>query len=200
VVSRAQPGLRARGDTLNAIAARTARDIWAVGYRQRSVHAPRRTLIEHWNGTAWHIVPSPDTGSGDNFLFGVTTVTAASAWAVGSGLASTGTRTVALAERWNGSAWVIVPATSPGADYTSLAGVVATGPASAWAVGSQRAVAGRPFRTLAERWNGRSWRTVRTASPGRGDDMLFGVTAVPRHPTSWAVGTATGRALIERYC
>jgi hypothetical protein len=76
------------------------------------------------------------------------------------------------------------------------------------------AVAASPARTLAvgssltssgtERWRSPSGGTAGradcpTVSPGRGDDMLFGVTAGPGRPTSWAVGTASGQALIERY-
>ena len=50
-------------------------------------HCARRgagslTLIEHWNGTAWTQVPSPNP-SGDNVLDGVAATSASNAWAVG---------------------------------------------------------------------------------------------------------------------
>jgi hypothetical protein len=45
-----------------------------------------RTLILHWNGTAWKRVQSPNTGdaSTDNMLFGIAAHGADDLWAVGS--------------------------------------------------------------------------------------------------------------------
>jgi hypothetical protein len=43
---------------------------------------PTLTLVEHWNGTAWTQVPSPNP-SGDNELDGVAATSASNAWAVG---------------------------------------------------------------------------------------------------------------------
>jgi hypothetical protein len=44
-------------------AAISARDIWAVGFDIISGTGDDQTLVEHWDGTAWMIVPSPDPGS-----------------------------------------------------------------------------------------------------------------------------------------
>jgi hypothetical protein len=41
------------------------------------------TLIEHWNGSAWTIVPSPNVGSGNNSLAAVAARSANDVWAVG---------------------------------------------------------------------------------------------------------------------
>src|SRR5262245_38311142 len=60
---------------LNAVAATSARDAWAVGV------AGGGDLIVHWNGTAWKPVPSPDRAG--SALFGVSAVSARCAWAVG---------------------------------------------------------------------------------------------------------------------
>ena len=56
-------------DFLSVVAV-SATDVWAVGLivGGRNVY---QTLIEHWNGTRWTIVPSPNQGSSDNFLNGV---------------------------------------------------------------------------------------------------------------------------------
>ena len=60
-------------------------DIWAVGYYKDMSQTVSRTLIEHWNGSSWSIVPSPNTGTGDNVLNAVTKVPGTKqAWAVGS--------------------------------------------------------------------------------------------------------------------
>jgi hypothetical protein len=59
--------------------------MWAVG--SFSVAAGTtvqgRTLVEHWNGSAWSVVPSPNVGGNDNLLNGVGAA-AGDVWAVGS--------------------------------------------------------------------------------------------------------------------
>jgi hypothetical protein len=44
-----------------------------------------QTLIEHWNGTSWKQVTSPNPGgsSDDNILNGVAATSSTNAWAVG---------------------------------------------------------------------------------------------------------------------
>ena len=47
------------GHSLNGVASVSASDVWAVGkYVTSSFHA-KKTLIEHWNGKQWSVVPSP---------------------------------------------------------------------------------------------------------------------------------------------
>src|SRR5262249_40913237 len=58
VVPTPSPG--SVSNILNGVAATSSTNAWAVGG-----HADRttgRTLIEHWNGTAWTQVPSPSPG------------------------------------------------------------------------------------------------------------------------------------------
>lgn len=75
----------ASNDTLTGVAARSATDVWAVGTRvDRSGAIPiDRTLTEHWNGTSWSVVASPNVGANDNLLNGVS-ATPGDVWAVGS--------------------------------------------------------------------------------------------------------------------
>ena len=63
--------------------------------------ALHQTLVEHWNGSAWSVVPSPNVGgSYDNALYGVAAVSANDVWAVGhDGDPITGQT---LVEHWNG--------------------------------------------------------------------------------------------------
>ncbi len=56
-------------------------DIWAVGFSGSSTLP--QTLVEHWNGSQWSIVPSPNVGTNLNSLNGVTVVSANNVWAVG---------------------------------------------------------------------------------------------------------------------
>src|SRR5262249_35727414 len=55
---------------LHSIAVLSACNAWAVGSFDRSSNV-QQTLIEHWNGSNWKIIPSPSPGSQDNILFSV---------------------------------------------------------------------------------------------------------------------------------
>src|SRR5438876_258674 len=68
---------------LFGVAATAPARAWAVGYHFIQT-TPRQTLIEHWDGTAWTVQPSPNVGSNHNQLFGVTATSETNAWAVGS--------------------------------------------------------------------------------------------------------------------
>src|SRR5262249_47139512 len=72
------PNLRGIGE-FYAVAAVSgnANDVWAVG-------DGIGTLIEHWNGTQWSLVKSPNPGMAFNNLYGVAAIAANDVWAVGS--------------------------------------------------------------------------------------------------------------------
>lgn len=48
---------------LNAMAAVAANDIWVVGWASPLSYDPAKTLVEHWDGTSWRIIPSPNPGT-----------------------------------------------------------------------------------------------------------------------------------------
>jgi hypothetical protein len=60
----------------------SSRNVWAVGYYEPA-GGLTQTLIEHWDGTKWQVVPSPHAGGADG-LSGVATFPAGVAWAVGA--------------------------------------------------------------------------------------------------------------------
>ena len=116
---------------LTSVAATSATNAWAVGnYYNGHLHV---TLTEHWNGTAWKRVPSPNPSSAANLLSGVAAVSATGAWAVGN--YGDLERTFTL--HWNGTAWKRVPSPNPAGSgrANSLFGVAATSPTGNWAVG-----------------------------------------------------------------
>ena len=92
-------------DYLHATSAISANNVWAVGdyIPTNSKSGVAQTMIEHWNGTLWSIVSSPNIGTGDNDLYGVAAISAKNVWAVGQGSGST------LIEHWNGSKWSFLP-------------------------------------------------------------------------------------------
>src|SRR5215469_5006693 len=68
---------------LYGVAATSATNAWAVGYRFNGT--TRQTLVERWNGTSWAQEKSPNPGgnANDNWLLGVSALSARNAWAVG---------------------------------------------------------------------------------------------------------------------
>jgi hypothetical protein len=137
---------------LTGVAAVSANDVWAVGYTITTdgSNQPDRTLIEHWNGNAWSVVPSPSPASNDT-LSGVAARSAGDVWAVGTRQDRSGAIPIdrTLTEHWNGSAWSVVASPNVGANDNLLNGVsAATG--DIWAVGSSEVFA----HTLALRETG----------------------------------------------
>jgi len=68
---------------LNEVDAISSNDVWAVGYYQSLEVGDNVTLILHWNGTQWSVVPSQPTGTSPNFLYAVAAVSATNVWATG---------------------------------------------------------------------------------------------------------------------
>src|SRR5215831_14596055 len=67
---------------LFGVAVLSACDAWAVGDDIGS-SGGRQALTEHWNGSSWTVLPSPDPGTVDSVLTSVHVVSAANVWAVG---------------------------------------------------------------------------------------------------------------------
>ena len=69
VVPMQQPGTNT--PTISAVTDLSATNAWAVGEDIGATSAiGGSTLIEHWNGSTWSVVPSPTSGA-DPFLSGV---------------------------------------------------------------------------------------------------------------------------------
>src|SRR5216683_1037878 len=169
-------------NTLGAVVAITPKNAWAFGFYLKATTS-FRTLVEHWNGTRWSVVPSPSVGSGDNFLFGAAAASGGPVWAVGSDSVSFG-RTLAL--RWNGQAWTVGKTVSPGDGDRFLQAVTAPGARYALAVGSY--LKGNQTRALAERWTGSGWSLVPAASPAADYNSLQAAAATGTR-NAWAVGS-----------
>jgi alpha-tubulin suppressor-like RCC1 family protein len=166
----------ATGAQLSGVDEVSSGNVWAVG--SVTQNGAQRTLIEHWDGTAWTIVPSPDpqTGTGaSDALRAVGGTSASDLWAVGD--YSDGSSFIAmLFAHWNGTAWSFVK--EPAALHGSAFGEAVTvlSPNDAWAVGQT----GLRTATLSAHWDGHAWSFVKTPFPQDGKDpqnFLTGVTA-----------------------
>lgn len=129
---------------LNAVAAVSPTDVWAVGDTIDTASGSflaDKTLVLHWNGTAWSVVRAPDHPAED-VLSGVAVVSATDVWAVGTfvdrgadGTAFPVGKTEIL--HWNGTAWSVTPSPNGATGDAGLGGVSRVpGTSQAWAVGS----------------------------------------------------------------
>lgn len=91
------------------------------------------TLIEHWNGTNWSVVPTPNPGGATaSELRGISCASSTACMAVGT-YSNASFDEEYLAERWNGSDWTLMSTPSPtGGEFN---GVSCTGPAHCLVVG-----------------------------------------------------------------
>jgi hypothetical protein len=199
VVPSPDPGGATISNDLYSVAAASANNVWAVGAYSES-RSVVQTLIEHWNGSVWSHVASPDpAGSGsENELEAVAATSASNAWAVGDYYKAAAHE--ALIVHWNGSVWAAVKSKSPSPSQNLLDGVSATSSSNAWAVGAYSS--GGVNKTLIEHWNGVAWSAVASPNRGASDNDLLGIAASAAS-SAWAVGEyhsgSTFRTLIEHW-
>ena len=152
----ATPGPLGDGpNQLNAVVALAPDNAWAVGYSTPGLagQSATLTLILHWDGTTWSIVPSPNVGPNTNRLLGITANSADDIYAFGSNFTADGSgNQMTLLLHWDGTSWTIVPSPNPtkGNFLNDLlfAGVVAS-PGSVWIFGDEDEGAQGGMGTLA---------------------------------------------------
>jgi hypothetical protein len=177
----ASPNVGSSDNVLYGVAASSTTDVWAVGESGDPGNSPTQTLIEHWDGTSWSVVPSPNQGISDS-LYGVAVVSASNVWAVGYYVNN---HEQPLIEQWNGTSWNVVASPKLGADGGGLQGITAVSASDIWAVGIH-GINQYTQDALTEHWNGKKWSVVSASSPSDYNQLL-GVTAVATNNV-WAVG------------
>lgn len=185
-----------RDTYLEGTSANSATDAWAVG-AQLNASFTYQTFTEHWDGTSWNPVSSPNMGTHNNYLNDVTS-TSQEAWTVGYYQTPGGNLT--LTEHWNGNNWVIIPSPNVSTSLNTLNAITIIGPNNAWAVGNAQSASG--WQALIEHWNGNSWSIVPGSNPGS-DNYLNAIGAISANDI-WAVGsylttTGTYKELIEHW-
>ena len=183
------PDASTGNNRLDAVTAVSANDVWAVGAAQNA-SGVFQALTEHWNGTAWSIVPSPSGTGSSAELDSAAAVTGNDVWA--AGFSGSGT----LIEQWNGTSWAVVTSPSPSTVSNNLAGLAVVSANDIWAVGSSL-TSSFAFQTLIEQWNGTSWTTVASPTPGSAAS-LAGAAADPVSGQSWAAGDFTAASGAEQ--
>jgi hypothetical protein len=136
-----------------------------------------------WNGTRWRIQPIPTVPGAS--LSALSCASPSACMAVG------GSDSGVLAERWNGARWRILPAPTPkGAVFSGLGGVSCLSPSFCMAAGaySTSSSPDGPFKSLAERWNGKKWAIVPSPNPAGAVQTFLGSVSC----TSPSACTTTG--------
>jgi hypothetical protein len=116
----ATPNVSKGMNRLEAVLALSPNNAWAVGYSTpaNADREPKRTLILHWDGKSWKVVPSPNVGpkthSPSNRLSGLAANSVNDIWAFGCHFAVDGSgqfRTLVL--HWDGKSWKLSPVPIP---------------------------------------------------------------------------------------
>ena len=143
---------------LNAVAARAASDVWAVGGDGNN---PEASLVLHWNGSTWKQVSVPDIGRLD-----AVAVAPGDIWVAGAD----------HVEQFNGTTWTKLPVPPvPPTDFPFITGLAHTS-AGLWAVGRLEFGCGEGSTctsSYAALWNGTTW----TEAPAGSGNGLGGVVA-----------------------
>ncbi|MGO9343754.1 MAG: hypothetical protein ACLP6E_14745 [Acidimicrobiales bacterium] len=124
----------------------------------------------------WKILPTPNEGTGDNRLGGVSCHSLNACVSVGYYLDSSG-NSQTLAESWNGTAWTLTSSPNKGNDGDQLNAVSCLSSSNCVAVGTFDTTAGR-YQSLIESWNGTTWSVTPSPDPSEAFDYLSGVSCV----------------------
>ena len=167
-------GSNAPLNELFGVSCNSASDCWAAGFFGDSIISSttsEQTLVEHWDGSSWAIVSSPNSGQ-ENFLNAIVCISSTQCWAVGN------YDSASMIEYWDGNSWSLVA--SPGNGL--FEDVTCDSISSCWAVGWYGS------RTLTAHWDGIAWSVVPSANAQYADvSKLYGV-ACPSSAQCWAVG------------
>lgn len=144
------PGGPALGNQLDAVAARAAGDVWAVG----GDSFPAVSLVLHWDGSTWAQVSVPDIGALD-----AVTLAPGHLWVAAGD----------KVEQFDRTAWTPLPAPPvPAQSSVSITGLADTA-SGLWAVGNldySCGEGGTCTASYAALWNGTAWTVVPAGSGG----------------------------------
>jgi len=186
------PNVGANGDWLNGVVAVSPSEAWAVGYTGGDPATyTSTTLVEHWTGSAWSVVPSPNPSKdplyGANQLNDVRAFAPNDVWAAGWQWVPSGS--APLVERWDGRRWRV--SKTPNTGFKELHALDGTSSSDIWAVGHTLAI-DEGHQSLAMHWDGSSWAVVPT--PKLPFDNFLNDVAVVSPTDVWAVGFSITRS------
>src|SRR5215467_1191392 len=174
---------------MNAVSVLTPNDVWAVG-DTFSGHS----VIQHFNGTKWSVVPSPHFAGGEQ-LFALKAIASNDVFAVGQ-LSSNSQTASPLVEHFDGTTWSVISTPPLTAGQTlSLRSIAATSHSDVWVTG----FGGPTFFSIISHFDGQKFTNVAFPLPGA---ILSGIAAIAPNDT-WVVGgkaaTATSEATLTAH-
>lgn len=172
------PNVADENNQLTSISALSANDIWVVG-TSNGYQGSLLTLTEHWDGSHWSIVPSPNPSHTANALSSVAAASSNDVWAVGTlrptpppttlisseGYKSARDRvtieTNGLIEHWDGQSWQVVSFPKLG-QHQILVSISAYSSQDVWAAGIfvVDTDQGQVWHGLLLHWNGAAWQST----------------------------------------
>jgi phospholipase C len=162
-------------NTLFGVKALPGGTAWAVGEHLGTDFLPR-TLVEHFDGTQWTVVPSPSPSPAGRgaFFYSVTASCDRDVWAVGTTRDGSG-RPHTLAEHFDGTQWTVADTPDPGT-AANLLYSVATAPDGTVVAAGQRLDGHSPDRPLLERFDGHRWSVEPVPAPADASAVPFALT------------------------
>ena len=166
--------------SMSGVSVRAPNDVWAVG----DVFDPEQqhftSVIQHFDGTKWSLVPSPHFKGGDQ-LFGVKAIASNDVFAVG-GSRSDNQKPLPLIEHFDGSKWTVIPAPAlPKGQSLALRNIAATSHSDVWVTGI--GPTGQPPAIM--HFDGQQFSNV--PFPSAPEAFLSGLTTIAAND-AWVVG------------
>ncbi|WP_030796408.1 hypothetical protein [Streptomyces sp. NRRL S-337] len=161
-----------------ALAVRSATDIWAVG-----------SASAHWDGTKWTAYQLANDPSGHVVPDAVATTSDGKVWTVGRAMGRSIKDGVPAIQSWDGKAWHRQPL--PDVGKGELSALTAVAPDDIWAAGAAYAPDEKSQQSaLLLHFDGTSWRRVTAPGPHTTHNWLGAITALSADDI-WAVGGST---------
>jgi len=194
----ATPAPKDPDSRLLALTAVSRSDIWAVGWQSSSnSYTSTIPLVEHFDGTAWHLVTAPVPGGSGTSAYpdAVSGTGPDDIWMAGfvspNGDGGVGTGSTSFVEHWNGTAWSLATTSLPTA-VIGTNSLYAASPTDVWATQTSDEGIGTSF----VHFDGHSWKTVPFPGPQEyGVSYTYYAVSGSGPDDVWAVGTETTGAV-----
>ena len=185
---------------LNAVAGVSQNDVWAVGsYKVRVegvLDEHYNPLIEHWDGSAWQVVPAPmspasigpNSPSGNGKLNAITVVSTNDVWAAGEAMMSDDNTQLPLLEHWDGTQWSVV-SSLPYTGSAVLHGLTEISAQNVWVAGGNY---GPTSHGILAHWDGSQWRSYTFP-----DGFEFDHLSASAPDDIWATGVISNKQSLQ---
>ncbi len=168
---------------MGGVAAIAPDDAWAVGLTLNET-----TIAEHWDGTAWTIVPTPNPGGINDALVTVSAISSSDVWAAGDDELADST-IQPLFDHWDGTAWTQVPE-APGTEQGGgvINSISAQSSTNVWAAGYEGTQVAGQYLPLVEHWDGTTWALVTIPEPANATAPILKSIVAIGPSDAWTVG------------